>query len=515
MPLRAARAERAPKIIAVNNQSRCPLVVACEALVDYLLISLTLPFKRPARFLSIYFVVPASNGVVVLAKARSAAVLKRNLAMRRTLTLLLLLTLATFFAGNSRAQTRERRVGQTAPTSPQTTAGTATPSRPPVLGGTNSSGEKQTGTQASAPSGPEEVDPGDVIRVNTTLVTLPVSVSDRDGKYMPNLTKSDFRLWEDGVEQQVAFFASVDKPFSVVLMLDTSGSTRFKVEDIQDAAIAFVNQLRPDDRVMVVSFDDDIRVLTDFTGDRNRMRDAIRRTRTGNGTKLYDAVDLVINQRLSQVDGRKAVVLFTDGVDTTSRHATYATNVRDAEELDALIYPVQYDTYMDVNSGGGSWPGGGSQRVPTSPVDILVQILGGGRGRGRSGPPIIGGGGGGGGASRSDYELANRYLRDLAERTGARQYQADTTGNLSYAFANIAEELRRQYSLGYYPQKPPQAGQRRHVRVRVNQPNLAVRARDSYVFGENGTVNTDSAQKSAPVLRKKLVGEPGERLTNR
>lgn len=348
-------------------------------------------------------------------------------------------------------------------------------------------------------NGPEEVEAGDVIRVNTTLVTLPVSVTDRDGKYIPNLNKQDFRLWEDGVEQRVAFFASVDKPFVVVLMLDTSGSTRFRIEDIQDAAIAFVNQLRPDDRVMVVSFDDEIRVLTDFTGDRNRMRDAIRRTRTGNGTKLYDAVDLIITQRLSLVPGRKAVVLFTDGVDTTSRRASYASNVRDAEELDALIYPVQYDTYSDVNSGGSTWPG--TQRAPTSAVDILIQILGGVGGRGRG--VGTGGSGGGAGSSRSDYELANRYLRDLAQRTGARQYQADTTANLSYAFANIAEELRRQYSLGYYPERPPQPGQRRQVRVRVNQPNLAVRARDSYVFAPTAAQD-NNAQKPAPVLRRKL-----------
>lgn len=435
--------------------------------------------------------------------------------MRKTFAFLLLLSLVAAFAAGSRAQTRERRVGQTPPPAPSaSTPGTSTPSRPPVLGGANTSGNKRPGSQASGTTvnGPEEVEAGDVIRVDTTLVTLPVSVTDRDGKYIPNLSKTDFRLWEDGVEQQVAFFASVEKPFSVVLLLDTSGSTRFKIEDIQDAAIAFVNQLRPDDRVMVVSFDDEIRVLTDFTGDRNRMREAIRRTRTGNGTKLYDAVDLVINQGLGRVTGRKAVVLFTDGVDTTSRHASYASNIRDAEELDALIYPVQYDTYVDVSAGGSTWPG--THRVPTSPVDILIQILGGGRGRGG-----IGGGGGGGGAgtSRSDYELANRYLRDLAQRTGARQYQADTTGNLSYAFANIAEELRRQYSLGYYPLRPPKPGDRRQIRVRVNQPNLAVRARDSYVYGSGspGTQDT-AAQKSAPVMRKKLSAtEPPEREDNR
>jgi Ca-activated chloride channel family protein len=411
-----------------------------------------------------------------------------------------LLLLSLFIAGYLNpltAQTRERRVGQNpAHSAPKA----STPSRPPVLGGTGTTAGQPNVQSPTVNSGPEEVDAGDVIRVDTTLVTLPVSVTDRNGRYIPNLTKEDFRLWEDGVEQQVAFFASVDKPFSVVLMIDTSGSTRFRIEDIQDAAIAFVNQLRPGDQVMVVSFDDDVRILSEFTGDRGRLRDAIRRTRTGDGTKLYDAVDLVINQRLNQTSGRKAVVLFTDGVDTTSRRASYAENVRDAEEVDALIYPVQYDTYSDVNSGGSTWPG----TRPSSPADILIQILGGrvGGRRGRSG-------GGGIGSSRTDYEQANRYLRDLAERTGARQFQADSTSNLAYAFGNIAEELRRQYSLGFYPKRPPQQGQRRQVRVRVNQPNLAVRTRDSYVFNRPGSTSRDSAaQKPAPALRRKLAEEP-------
>lgn len=423
--------------------------------------------------------------------------------MKKSFARLLLLSLfITAFVNPLTAQTRERRVGQN-PT--PSTPNASTPSRPPVLGGRTTTAGQPSVQSPTINSGPEEVDAGDVIRVDTTLVTLPVSVTDRNGRYIPNLTKEDFRLWEDGVEQQVAFFASVDKPFSVVLMIDTSGSTRFRIQDIQDAAITFVNQLRPDDQVMVVSFDDDVRILTEFTRDRGRLRDAIRRTRTGDGTKLYDAVDLVINQRLNRVSGRKAVVLFTDGVDTTSRRASYAGNVRDAEEVDALIYPVQYDTYSDVNSGGSTWPG--MRRVPTSPADILIQILGGmgGRRGGRSG-------GGGIGSSRTDYEQANRYLRDLAERTGARQFQADSTSNLAYAFGNIAEELRRQYSLGFYPKRPPQQGQRRQIRVRVNQPNLAVRARDSYIFNGAGSASQDkTAQKPAPVLRRKLAEGPAQK----
>jgi len=330
---------------------------------------------------------------------------------------------------------------------------------------------------------------------------------DRDGRYAPNLRKEDFRLWEDGVEQQIAFFATVDKPFSVVLMIDTSGSTRFQLEEIQDAAIAFVNQLQANDRVLVMTFDDSIRVLTDFTNDRAQLRDAIRRTRPGEGTRLYDAVDMVINQRLGTIQGRKAIVLFTDGVDTTSKHASYESNVRDAEELDALIYPVQYDTYMNM-SGGSTWPGSGRQ---SSGIDILIDILG-SMGRGGNGGGFPGGRRGGRpvGTSREEYERGGRYLNELADRTGARLYQADSTQNLSYAFQNVAEELRRQYSVGYYPKSPAQAGQRRSIRVRVNQPNLAVRARDSYIVNPQGapTAQTNPSSKPAPVLKKKLAESP-------
>ncbi|HEV7682292.1 MAG TPA: VWA domain-containing protein [Pyrinomonadaceae bacterium] len=433
--------------------------------------------------------------------------------MKRISACLGLFSLIALFAVVLNAQTRPRRVSQNSEI-PATNSGR--PTQAPVLGGATRSSGEQSSSQDVATDGPEEVDANDVVRVNTTLVTLPVSVMDRDGRYIPNLRKEDFRLWEDGVEQTVAVFSSVDKPFSVVLMLDTSGSTRYRLGEIQDAAITFVNQLRRDDQVMVVSFDDQIRVLSEFTSDRSRLRDAIRRSEPGESTKLYDAVDLVMNQRLNRVTGRKAIVLFTDGVDTTSRHASYESNIRDAEELDALIYPVQYDTYEDQGGGGGRGGGGGppnSGRWPNSNSDVLGQILGGifrkgggrrgGGGGGRGGGGRGGGGGGGNGNSQREYEVANRYLHDLADRTGARSYQGDSAQDLNSAFANIAEELRRQYTLGYYPKSPAQAGERRSIKVRVNQPNLAVRTRDNYVFNPNGT--EDTAARSAPVLQKKLV----------
>jgi VWFA-related protein len=425
--------------------------------------------------------------------------------MRKFFIFLSLLSLVLTSFAIGLGQGRPRRVGQSSSTAePAAATPTQAPSKPPVLGGANYPNNKKPEAQADqTPTGPEEVDAGDVIRVSTSLVTIPVSVMDRDGRYVPNLQKEEFRIWEDGVEQEVAFFQSVDKPFSVVLMLDTSPSTAFRLEDIQDAAITFVNQLRPDDRVMVVSFNDKIQILSEFTTDRSKLNHAIQRARTGDGTRLYDAVDMVINQQLSRIQGRKAVVLFTDGVDTTSRHASFESNMMDAQELDALIYPVQYDTSRDMNV----------MNYPNYPVgrpdDVWGQILGGIFGGGRRGGGGGGRRGGGGGyphpngGMRDDYELANRYMMELANNTGGREYQADSLQNMSSAFANVAEELRRQYSIGYYPKRPPQPGQRRQIKVRARQPNLAVRARDSYIFNPSGTAAVvDNSTGNPPVLKK-------------
>ncbi len=467
--------------------------------------------------------------------------------MKRIITFVLLCSFVGAFAQIASAQTRPRRVGQTTPSQnqqsqPQTStrsqsddqSGPSRPSRPPVLGGANRDpNEQKPQSTSSKDAGPEEVGAGDIVRVDTTLVSIPVSVMDRDGKYIPNLTKDNFRVWEDGTEQKVAYFASTEKPFTVALLIDTSGSTRNKLDEIQDAAIAFVEQLRPDDRVMVVSFSDKIRTLAEATNDRNALRNAIRRTEPGSGTRLYDAVDQVINQSLNRIEGRKAIVLFTDGVDTTSKHATYESTVRDAEELDALIYPVEYDTFSDM---GGGWPGsGGSRRGGRgggggypggnggggSVLDILGVILGGGNGGGNNGGGNYPGGGGGGrrggggnwpggggsGNTSNEYELADQYLHDLARVSGARLYNAEQQ-NLDVAFRSVAEELRRQYSLGYYPKNAPRAGERRTVKVRVDRPELVVRTRDSYVFqpGANATAQTDNQPGKPPVLKKEYSG---------
>lgn len=332
-----------------------------------------------------------------------------------------------------------------------------------------------TGGTATAEAG--AIDEKDVIRVNTRLVTIPVKVSDRGGRFAVGLTKENFKIFEDGKEQEIAYFSNVEEPFTVALVLDMSYSSTFKINEIQSAAIAFISQLHPKDKVMVVSFSEEVNVLCEPTNDRKVLQSAIRNTQIASGTSLYEAVDLVINDRLKKISGRKAVVLFTDGVDTTSRRANDLSNLSDVYELDALIYPIEYDTFNDVQAMknkpvmGGQSPSVSVPHLPSrnpSPFPFPIPSVG---------TPSSQG------TNPEDYQKAQDYLEQLANRTSGRVYQANTTANLTSAFTNIASELRQIYSLGFYPVEE-KAGKRRQLKVKVDQKGLAVQARDSYVVGK-------------------------------
>jgi Ca-activated chloride channel homolog len=303
---------------------------------------------------------------------------------------------------------------------------------------------------------------GDVIRTDTALVMVPVTVMDRSGRYVPLLKRENFRIQENGVEQKIAYFATTDSPFTVVLLIDTSGSTHFRLDDIQDAAINFVSKLKDNDSVMVMSFDDRIEILCKATTDRDEIRRAIKHTRTGGGTRLYDAVDNILKKQLNTISGRKAVVLFTDGVDTTSGRATYDTTLRLAEESDAPIYSVDYDTSGSMMAGGLPLPGRGTINMPLP----------------RTGIP----GSGGPGSSPGDYKRAVRYLHALSDATGGRFYSGDSLFGIGQAFTWIAEELGRQYSLGYYPSTTGNEGERRQIKVRSTEPDVVVKSRQSYIY---------------------------------
>ena len=285
----------------------------------------------------------------------------------------------------------------------------------------------------------------DSIKVETNLISIPVSVFNRNGLYIPDLSKENFQIFENGKPQKIEYFATTENPFTVVLLLDTSPSTEYQIEEIQSAAIAFVNQLKPQDSVMVIEFDGNVHVLTEATTDREKISKGIRKADFGGGTSLYDAVDFSLRKRLAKISGRKAIVLFTDGVDTTSGKADYESTVREAEEADATIFPIYYNTF-------------------TTNLQFNRNMRG---------------------TSREEYAIGIAYLKDLSESTGGRVFSADAKeGGLTRTFESIAEELRHQYSIGYIPEETGQTGQRKQIKVRVNRPNLVIRARDSYIVGE-------------------------------
>lgn len=307
-------------------------------------------------------------------------------------------------------------------------------------------------TQSNAADAEVEIDENDVIRVNTSLITVPAQVMDRNGRYIANLRKEDFQIYENGVPQELSYFGSVEQPFTVALMLDVSGSTQTQLQAIRGAANAFLNRLRPNDQLLIVTFDGKINVLTEAIKVSELRKKKLRLDAINDGTLLYDAVDAVLNQRLSKISGRKAIVLLTDGVDEGSKLASRKQNLRDATESDVLIYTVQYNTLPQLPQR--------LSQITNPKVKARFQAK-----------------------MEKEYAVGSAYLRELGERTGGRLFNADNLDEIQRAFSSITEELGRQYSLGYYPKGQVKGGETRDIKVRVRVPNLVVKARDSYVAG--------------------------------
>ena len=336
----------------------------------------------------------------------------------KTATFLLLLT---FLCGTTAAQAQ----------SPDPTR------RPPVLRSSDSYPSREPERIATNRSGS---------RVSPTLVTIPAVVMDRNGRYIPNLRKEDFRVYEDGVEQNVAYFGSIEKPFTVALLLDVSGSTQYQLSQIRDAANTFVSRLRYNDRLMAIAFDGKINVLTEPAS-----VGAIRQTKlhipaVTDGTVLYDAVAFAVKQ-MAQIPGRKAIVLMSDGVDQSSV-ATLKSTVDDIAEQDVLIYTVQYNTLPQMTQRLSAIK---SEKARRKVQERLMK----------------------------GYALSEPYMRALADKTGGRYYRADDLRDVGPAFEAITAELSVQYTLGYFP-KENSGDAERSIRVKVRYPNLVVRARDSY-----------------------------------
>lgn len=317
--------------------------------------------------------------------------------------------------------------------------------------------KKEKKAKEQVPASVNTADDGDdIINIEATLVTIPVSIHSKNGLYISDVRQEEVKIFEDGKEQEIAYFKTSEEPFTVALLIDTSPSTKYDIQEIRSAAKAFVGQLKSQDKVLVMEFDGNPQVLSEATTDRQKIYKAIDKADFGDGTALYDAVDYAVNKRLNAIEGRKAIVLFTDGVDTVSRKK-YDQNIRDAEESDAIIFSIYYNTFLNNQRNGG---------IFGSPLPI-----GGGRNVGL-------------GTSSEEYALGKRYLEDLTASTGGKIFEPDSSsGGLTRAFENIAEELRRQYNVAYYPADTGKIGERKKIKVRIYRPDLVIRARDSYIVG--------------------------------
>ncbi len=322
----------------------------------------------------------------------------------------------------------------------------------------------QTQTNQQTEKEQTQSDNDEIIRIDTDLVIIPARITDGKGKPVLDLKQQEFKIFENGTEQEIAYFSNQEQPFTVALVLDMSYSSVFKLPEIQAAALAFVNQLRGDDKVMVVSFDEKVRVLCEPTNDRKVLKLAIEGARIASGTSLYTALDLVLNEKFSNISGRKAVVLLSDGVDTSSKNLNSADILRSLGGGDALIYPLKYDTYDDV------------QKTRKKNAEVLYDEND--RPYRVEKPKQKG-------EREEDYERADEFLKELSVQTGGTLYRVSSTTNLNRAFAKIADELRKIYSLGYYPSNPRQMGVRYAVNVRVYRPNLKIQAKENYVWRKN------------------------------
>jgi Ca-activated chloride channel family protein len=287
------------------------------------------------------------------------------------------------------------------------------------------------------------------IRVETTLVNVPVMVSDQRGGSVLGLKAEDFQLYDDEVRQPLAFFAAAAEPIRVALLLDTSKSTITVLDRIRKAAAGFLDQLRPQDQAMLVSFDSDVHVLCRFGWDVEDLKRVIRGIEVGPyvNTRMYDAVVRVADGYLHSVQGRKAMILLTDGQDYGS-HASPDDMIRAVLNSGVVVYPVFYavDRRELVRKLTGV----------SLPANTAAAV-----------------------AWAQDEREAAALLRRTAEDSAGAFFRSDVT-DLKKTFTRVAEELRHQYLLAFYPD-PSRIDDMQHtLRVDVSRPALIVRARRSY-----------------------------------
>lgn len=357
-------------------------------------------------------------------------------------------------------------------------------------------GSDQTTEPKKSSASSEEVDEGDVVRVDTQLVSVPAVVIDSSGRPISGLRPENFRIVEDGQPQTIANFGTAETPFEIALLLDTSGSTRDDVALIRAAANSFIEALRPGDRVGVVAFNTAqtvqrpiaaVEVLTPLTDDREVLRAAIENLGSSQGTPYYDGLERVADSIFSEpardeVRGRRAIVALTDGVDSSS-NSDFATAKVKLSRAGVACYFIQVNTEDFVedrlmkdcqDDGQLALSQKQIQRYrelffPKAKAENFNSFC-------QMGPferMSI---------SRELYNLARREMNDLARVSGGRSFVAATLADARAAFARVAADIGTLYSLGYYPTNKARDGKFRSIKLEVRglKDKTQIRARDGY-----------------------------------
>jgi Ca-activated chloride channel family protein len=270
------------------------------------------------------------------------------------------------------------------------------------------------------------------ITVQVNLVNLLFTVADRKGKFVTNLSKDDFRVFEDDKLQSITSFSSeTNLPLTIALLVDTSGSIRDKLRFEEEAAIEFFYSTlqRGKDRGLVIIFDSAVELIQDFTDDPEKLADKIRKIRAGGGTSLYDAVYLAVNEKLAGQDGRKIIIVITDGDDNSSRVSLTET-LEAAQRNEVTIYPIS------TNSAA---------------------FLG-----------------------KKEQERGDKTLKKFAEETGGKAFFPLKIEDLASSFLDIHDELRSQYQIAYRPTNANPDGTFRRIRVDVSDKRFKARAKTGY-----------------------------------
>jgi VWFA-related protein len=334
-------------------------------------------------------------------------------------------------------------------------------------------------------------DQDEPIRLNSDLVTVMASANGPNATAVKTLKAEDFSIFEDGVKQKIAHFAATEQPFSLLLLLDISGSTRDDITLIKRAARNFLGELRFDDRVAVIVFSRGSEVVADFSDSRASVASAIDNIGTmegedghqftaKTGTSLYDSLYMAVDDSpLKEVEGRKAIVCMSDGVDSTSK-MRFSDITPMAERSEASFYFLELNTEAAtlqgllkpktdvgyVNFSQSQIDRYFAEYDPDSPQRI--------RSRETLLPDMIRT------INAGLYKVAKRELRLLAERTGGRVFPVKTLEDLSGVYKQVGDELRSQYTIGYYPSNRAHDGRWRTIRLETRSPGISVRARTGY-----------------------------------